>query len=312
MTETAGAFLNPVMNALAVFESVAITGTVSAAARNAGMSQSGLSRHIKNLETFLGVSLFRRINRKMVLTREGEQLFRAVHDGLENIRSVALDLQSQAASNRVTVSCGHGTAHFWLLDKFPELQSSLPHLDLTLTVSPIGLLQTNPESDLVIRAGRPAGDKFHVDLLFPEHTIVACSPTFLERHNLSVDDLTPERLLEMPLLHMDRGEYGILWFGDWFRHFGLDFEPDPRTLYYNSYPLTVQAAIEGKGFALVSRYMEGGALRNGRLIEVPKSMIETESGQFLICRKHDLIDDDIRAVRNWLCRQSEAVVRAAA
>ncbi|WP_293573563.1 LysR family transcriptional regulator [Phaeobacter sp.] len=298
MPQETDSFLLPVMNALAAFRAVASLGSVSAAAQALGTSQSSLSRHVQNLEDHLNCSLFLRQNRRMVLTAAGQQLFATVDAGLGAISQKAQELQRQGGLSEVRIRCGHGFAHFRMLPYYPRLQRSFPQLQINLSVGPLGIRPDDGVPDLDIRLGPHPDPDWHSDLLIPEDICLAAAPSFLRKHGLV--DPKPEELAQLPLLHLDRDEYGILWFGSFFDRFGIDYEPDPATLFFNSYPHVVHAAIEGRGIGIIWRGLDDGALDSGDLVELPGTALKTDNGYFLTCRKATREEPDISQIRRWM------------
>lgn len=274
-------FLNPVMNSLAAFEVVARNGSVSEAARLMDTSQPALSRHIRNLEEHLGVPLFHRIKKRLSLTREGEQLFSAVQSGLAEIRDQAWNLHELSGSKLITINCGYGLAHFWLFDEFPNLQRKIPDFDLQLSVTQTGISSSSDSADISIRIGAGHWEGFESILLIPEDVALACSPQFAQKHGLDLNSLLAADICKLPLIHMDKGEYGAIWFKEWFEHFDFNYEPNPKTLYYNSYALTLEAAIEHKGICIVWRHLAGRSFESGELVEIPGTRVKTSNGYFI-------------------------------
>ncbi|KIC21132.1 LysR family transcriptional regulator [Leisingera sp. ANG-Vp] len=293
-------FLLPVMNALAAFRAVASLGSVSAAAQALGTSQSSLSRHVQNLEEHLNCLLFLRRNRRMELTAAGQQLFATVDAGLGAISQKAQELRRLQGTGEIRIRCGHGFAHFWMLQHYPRLQRSFPQLQINLSVGPLGVRPEDGIPDLDIRLGPHPDPAWHSDLLIPEDICLAAAPALLEKHGFTERSPSPEDLTRLPLLHLDRGEYGILWFGSFFERFGIAYDPDPATLFFNSYPHVVHAALEGRGIGIIWRGLDDGALDSGELAELPGTSFCTDNGYFLTCRSAIRDEPDITRVRRWL------------
>lgn len=89
--------MNASLQAIRVFEAAARLGSFKDAAEELSITSAGVSHHISNLEQRLGVSLFTRKNRKVILTAEGHQLAQATTAGLQQIQT-ALDNIKQDAS----------------------------------------------------------------------------------------------------------------------------------------------------------------------------------------------------------------------
>ena len=300
-------FLAPVMNALAAFRAVARGGSLGVASGQLGVSQSSLSRHVQKLEAHLGCALFLRQHRRMELTVAGQQLFQVVDQGLGQISRKAQSLRQAGGTQDVTLQSGHGFAHFWLLEYFPRLQRSFPDLQINLSVGPLGVPMQAAPPELDVRLGANPDPDWHSDLLIPETICLAASPEFFARHRPEQQPVADLRAL--PLLHMDRGEYGIHWFGSFFAAFGVGYEPARDTLYYNSYPHVVQAAVEGQGLCILWRGLNGDLLQSGALIEVPGTALTGSGGYYLTCRAAIKDDPQIARLRRWMINGCARTVR---
>lgn len=296
--------LLPIMNALAAFEAVASVQSVSEASRRLNISQPSLSRHIKVLEENLNTQLFDRIHSKIRLTAEGERLFDAVQGGLSGIRQVCSDLKSQAEFPVVSIHCGYGLAHFWFLKIYPGLQQAFPDFDIQLSVSQTETAADRLEADLSFVTGKPSGPDYRSDRIMQERIVLACSPEFLNRHGLTSDQLKPETICQLPLLHLGREEYGCIWFGDWFRAHGMDFELTPEVLLYHSYPLLIEAASEGRGICIAWPQLSGDHFATGRLISLPGTEMESENGYFLVSREKQHATERFSALHTFVLEKA--------
>ena len=299
--------LLPIMNALAAFEAVASVQSVSEASRRLNISQPSLSRHIKVLEENLNTQLFDRVHSKIRLTAEGERLFDAVQGGLSGIRQVCVDLKSRAEFPAVSIHCGYGLAHFWFLKIYPDLQQAFPDFDIKLSVSQTETGADRLDADLSFVLGKPSNPNYRSDQIIREQIVLACSPSFLQQHGVQADQLTPETIRQLPLLHQGREEYGCIWFGDWFRAHGLDFELTPEVLFYHSYPLLIEAATEGRGICIAWPKLSGDHFATGRLISLPGTEMESENGYYLVSRAKQHATERFSALHNLVLEKARAM-----
>src|SRR5690606_27711973 len=104
---------------LRVFHAAAEAGSFTHAAETLHLSQSAISRQVSALEQEMGVLLFHRHARGLVLTEQGEMLFRAAHDVLMKLESVKMRLMETkdrpSGLLRVTTTVGWGSA--WLAER---------------------------------------------------------------------------------------------------------------------------------------------------------------------------------------------------
>lgn len=295
------------MNALAAFEVVASVQSVSEASRKIGISQPSLSRHIKVLEENLNTELFYRIHSKIRLTPEGEQLFYAVQSGLSDIRKVCVNLKSQAEYPTVSIHCGYGLAHFWFLKIYPELQQAFPLFEIQLSVSQTKTAADRLTADLSFVLGKPSNPDYYSDPIIREEIVLACSPSFIQRHGIEVGHLTPAMIRQLPLLHQGREDNGSIWFGDWFRAHGLEFELTPEVLFYHSYPLLLEAAAASRGICIAWPKLSGDYFATGQLIALQGTEMDSGNGYFLVSRVKQKSDDRISALHKAILEKAREI-----
>src|SRR6185312_14030193 len=107
----------PSVSALAVFESAARLSSFTAAARELGMSQAGVSRHVQQLEQFCGAPLFRRKHRGVTLTKDGERLRETAVIGMNRIAATVRAIRGSNATGRVTLATTIAFASLWLMPR---------------------------------------------------------------------------------------------------------------------------------------------------------------------------------------------------
>lgn len=272
--------IQPILNALYVFEVAARELSFTRAADTLGMAQPSVSRFIANLENHVGAPLFHRQHNRLTLTETGETLFKATELGLGHLRSVLDGLVPHPEENRFSIACSHGFAHMWVLPRIERLKSMLPGWEIRLNTS--DRLQDNEsaDADLVIRFGLGDWPDLQKIRLFDEEVMPVCSPRLLEKYGLQASDIYPEHLLDLPLLVQDLGEFGWLGWTDWFAAFGLTYPnlPDPHPV--PSYHFILQDATEGQGLALAWRHLIEPYLSNGWLLELPNMQVNTKNSYY--------------------------------
>ncbi|WP_295811505.1 LysR family transcriptional regulator, partial [uncultured Nitratireductor sp.] len=119
---------------LRIFHAVAEAGSFTHAGEKLNMSQSAVSRQVSALEQELGVSLFHRHARGLILTEQGEHLFRAANDvtmKLEAVKARLADSSEQPTGPlRLTTTVGLGST--WLTDRIHEFIDHYPDINLQL------------------------------------------------------------------------------------------------------------------------------------------------------------------------------------
>lgn len=243
--------LLPPLNALHIFEVVARHLSFQQAAEELDVTPTAVSHQIKVLEDHLGVSLFRRRPRPLVLTEAGQLLYPAVSTSLDAIAAASALLMQVSESTTLTVSVTTVFAAKWLVPRLSEFQRTHPEIDFRLQTSNDVVDLHRQTVDLAIRYGKGNYPGLTVCKLASDVFMPVCSPRLLDsQHPIKA----PEDLRHHPLLHFEWIHFGTdapNW-RNWFKVTGLNIIDPNRGLKFNEESLAIQAAIAGQGVALCS------------------------------------------------------------
>ncbi len=184
---------------LKVFHSAAERGSFTHAGEQLGLSQSAVSRQVSALERELGVSLFHRHARGLILTEQGEMLHNTAHDvfmKLEAARSkVAATSDRPIGDLKVTTTVGIGV--HWLTPRLGEFFDLYPDVRITLITTDDELDLAMREADVAIRLRPPTQPDLIQRKLFSLHFHVCASPEYLKRFSTprSIKELDQHRLI---------------------------------------------------------------------------------------------------------------------
>ena len=178
---------------LKVFHAAAEAGSFTHAGEHLGLSQSAVSRQVSALEGELGVSLFHRHARGLILTEQGDLLFRTAHDvfmKLEAARAKLTDSKERPNGDlKVTTTAGIGVN--WLTPRLGEFLDLYPDIRITLIVTDEELDLSMREADVAIRLRQPQQPDLIQRKLFSVKFHAYASPEYLKRKGTprSVDDI---------------------------------------------------------------------------------------------------------------------------
>jgi DNA-binding transcriptional LysR family regulator len=184
---------------LRVFHAAAKAGSFTHAAEALRLSQSAISRQVSALEHDVGVPLFHRHARGLVLTEQGDLLYRTAHEVLMKLETVKARLtettDKPSGLLRVTTTVGLGTA--WLTERVKELLELYPDIQLQLILANEELDLTMREADCAIRLRQPQQPDLIQRRLFTVHLHVFAAPSYIERYGKpeSVADLDNHRIV---------------------------------------------------------------------------------------------------------------------
>lgn len=240
---------------LRVFHAAAEAGSFTHAADTLKLSQSAISRQVSALEHDVGVPLFHRHARGLVLTEQGELLYRTAHDvlmKLESVRSRLTEAKDRPSGIlRVTTTVGLGAG--WLTDRIPEFLDLYPDIQLQLILANEELDLTMRQADCAIRLRQPQQPDLIQRRLFTVHFHLFASPSYVNRFGKpqTIQDLRSHRIVTFGLpvpTHLSEL--------NWLETVG-DFDGGQRiaTLQINDLISIKRAVQRGAGIAMLPDYL---------------------------------------------------------
>lgn len=240
---------------LKIFHAAAQKGSFTHAGEELGISQSAVSRQVSALEHTLGVPLFHRHARGLLLTEQGEQLYRTAQDVALKLTAVQSQLNDSrdrpSGLLRVTTTVGLGSS--WLCERLHEFMDLFPDVLLDLVLDNFELDLSMRQADVAIRMRQPVQPDLIQRRLFTVHFHLYASPLYIERFGLpeTIEELDGHRLITF-------GEAGPSYLRqmNWVEIAGR--KPDqPRApaLQVNSITAIGRVVRTGGGIALLPDYL---------------------------------------------------------
>ena len=168
---------------LKVFHAAADAGSFTHAGEQLGLSQSAVSRQVSALEQELSVSLFHRHARGLILTEQGELLYRTAHEvflKLEAARTKLTDSRERP-HGELKVTTAQGIGNHWLTPRLGEFMDLFPDIRVTLITTDEELDLAMREADVAIRLRLPTQPDLIQRKLFSVHFHAYASPEYLKR-----------------------------------------------------------------------------------------------------------------------------------
>ena len=283
----------PPLATLRAFEAAARHVSFKKAAHELRVTPTAISHQIRLLEDTLGLRLFVRKPRQVVLTPAGQELFPVLRDGFAEFGRVIDRLKQYKTQRRLTVSVLPSFAAKWLLPRISRFQAAHPdiHLSLHTSVEAVDLRANIADAAIRYGAGPYAG--LEVQRLFREHFAPMASPalglqTVRDLHNL-------------PLLHLDWAhpdDVTPTW-SHWFKQAGIGGIALKPGLAFSDDSHAIQAAIAGQGVVLCSLEMTAQERQNGLLCQPFGPLIEGHYYQ-LVHRGNGANRREVDAFGRWL------------
>jgi DNA-binding transcriptional LysR family regulator len=184
---------------LRIFHAAAAAGSFTHAGETLHLSQSAVSRQVAALEYELKASLFHRHARGLLLTEQGEMLFRTVQEVMGKLEGARLRLsdarEKPHGELKVTANTGFGAA--WLAPRLPEFRELYPDIDLNVILTEDELDLSMREADIALRLYEPSQPDLIRRKLFAIHYNAYASRAYLQRYGRlqSVEDLDAQRIV---------------------------------------------------------------------------------------------------------------------
>lgn len=177
-------------------------GAISRAAERLFVTQSALSHRLRKLEKRLGVSLFERINRRLVITPQGEQVLGVARRVLAELEAVERELRAggRPERTRIRLVTECYTAYHWLPPVMGTFRQKWPTVEFEVapqaTANPVaGLLDGSVDVAIVFR--HPPNDRVRYYPLFEDELMLVTAPDhrLAGRDHIHARDLESEQLL---------------------------------------------------------------------------------------------------------------------
>jgi LysR family glycine cleavage system transcriptional activator len=286
----------PSLTHLRCFESAARHQSFTAAAEEMGLTQSAVSKKMKELEADLGFELFQRVGRGVVLTAAGSGL----------AQDLALDLGALRNTLQKAVAAGAGRsalriavlptfANRWLIPRLPDFFTRHPEVELNLSTRLERFDFARDPFDLAIHYGRDNWPGARMVELFGEQMIPVAAPAFFAQYDLAKIETLPA----VPLVHLDSRRDA--W-GDWFHEAGILGQPRQDGRYFDQYSMVIGAAVAGLGAAIVPFDMVSQELSSGALMPLPGPGLRSPKRYYLV-RPHGAVTEPVQKFEAWITRQ---------
>lgn len=290
----------PPLKSLVAFEAAARHLSITRAAEEICVVPAAISHHIRSLEQFLGVSLFKYENRGLVLTESGRAYTQELRVVLEALTDATNAVRSRLNSGRLTVTAPPSFTTKWLLPRLKYFRERHPDIDLNLAVSASLTDCVHDSTDVGIHNSRGEYSDIHSVVLAEVELFPVCRPREL------LDGREPpktlDELAEHTLLHDDmlRVNMRIDW-RYWLKSAGaknLSFADGG--LHFNQAAMAYQAAIDGHGVVLAKSVLVKLDLDDKRLIRPFSHSCRTGHFYWLVCRHSKWSDPKVAAFHEWL------------
>jgi LysR family transcriptional regulator, glycine cleavage system transcriptional activator len=292
----------PPLDYLLAFEVAADCQSFAAASRKLNISESAISRKVRLLELHYGVPLFMRGHKSVTLTAHGSKLVASVSPAIQSLREISREVLSRQNRSTVTLAATNSVAMLWLMPRLRKFTNKNKQLKIMLVASDYDDECLASNVDLSILRGDGAWSGYRTSLMFGETVFPVCSPGYLAA-NPAIRDLN--QLAKHALIEVSSTHTEWMNWPDWLHAAGVVREKPGQSTAFNTYPLAVQAAVDGLGIALGWGHLVDHLIVAGALVRpTGNTQVRSESGYYLLCptKKKSFPERDV--VENWLLTES--------
>jgi LysR family glycine cleavage system transcriptional activator len=292
----------PPLNAIRAFEAAGRHLSFTKAAAELFVTQAAVSHQIKALEVALGLQLFRRFNRRLMLTDAGQAYLPPLREALDGIAAATERLRTAEQTGSLKVSVLPSLAAKWLLPRLSRFRERHPEIDVLVSASNALVDFARDEVDIAIRYGFGRYPGLEVQFLMGDQIFPVCSPKLLAMRPPLRDpsDLRHHTLLhDADALATESESWRI-----WLEAAGISGVDPSRGPGFSDSSMLLQAAIDGQGVALGRSALAALDLEAGRLVQPFGPSIPSNLSYFIVRPSTAGQRPKVRLFHDWLLEQA--------
>ncbi|SFZ83047.1 DNA-binding transcriptional regulator, LysR family [Devosia enhydra] len=290
----------PRLGELQCFVAAARLGGTTQAAGQLNLTQSAVSRSINAMEERLGVRLFHRVRRRIVLSDAGRAMLPEAEAILARLSEASLTVMAFGGRAQVLrLAALPSFSSAWLVPRLAAFRRHAPDItfDLSARLDPPNFTSEALDAAILRLSGKPA-DGVIADILMDETLVVVAAPSLLDPRPGKGDGLP-----DLPLLQ--QATRPGLWL-DWFRHTGRDMRTILPGARFTHFDMVLAAAIAGMGIALVPELLAAEPLARGTLALASDRRLNSDTPYALTYPARSLDLPAFRQFRDWLVDDARA------
>lgn len=287
----------PKLNSLRMFDAAARHLNFRLAAEDLNLTQGAVAQQVRQLENDLGLKLFRRVARGVVLTETGRSYHDSIQQALAIIDDATHKLHADNSNNaNITLSVTPSIASKWLVPRLASFAEIHPEIEVQTIASEEVASFYSDGVDIAIRQGHPPfGENLDVRLLALLDLRAVCSPDYARQAGpvQRLEDFSAHKLIQ-----------------DGHRQWEKLFEDKKiaipgRMMKFNQTALAMDAAANGHGVALVPKLLIDAELAGGKLVQLWNDQRENQQGYYVLYPNTPEPNPSARSiVVDWLLSES--------
>jgi LysR family transcriptional regulator, glycine cleavage system transcriptional activator len=307
----------PPLLALRAFEVVARHLSFTRAAEELNVTQAAVSRQIRLLEAHLQRKLFLRLTRKIEFTAEGQTYYHAIRKAFDQVEEATAAASKRRPRATLAISVLPSIGSLWLMPRLTSFWQENRDIDVQIISSIQATDLGSRKIDMAISIGRLPGKHYasdapriendmvkewrniQADLLFPDVLTPVCSKQLLEQGPALTH---PVDLQHYRLIHTSIRRHA--W-QDWLAGNGIKLDSLRHAIEFGQYFMSLQAAREGEGIAIVPSILIDSFDPYGELVRPFPSALPSAGEYYLLTQRDRYDERPIQRFREWILLQSE-------
>jgi LysR family glycine cleavage system transcriptional activator len=307
----------PPLLALRAFDLVARHLSFTRAAEELNVTQAAVSRQIRLLEDHLQRKLFLRLTRKIEFTSEGKAYYHAIRKAFDQVEEATATASKRRSRTTLAISVLPSIGSIWLMPRLTSFWQENRDIDVQIISSIQASDLASRKIDMAISIGRLPGKVYprgaprvendmvkewrnvQADFLFPDELTPVCSKQLLEQgHRLA----NPADLRHYRLIHTSIRRHA--W-RDWLAGNGVKLDPLSHAIEFGQYFMSLQAAREAEGIAIVPSILIDSFDPYGELVKPFPLVLPSAGDYYLLTQKDRYNERPIRRFREWILSQKD-------
>jgi LysR family glycine cleavage system transcriptional activator len=283
----------PSLDALVAFETAARHQSFTRAAAELNVTQGAISRQIRVLEDRLGVLLFQRVRRRVVLTDSGRAYLLEVRRLLNSLESATLRLMTAGErADVLQLAVLPGVATHWLIPRLPDFFSQHPNVNISCSVRLTPFNFAVEPFDAAFHLGSPTWAGAVAHHLFDETLVPVCTPAFRSRRGIHrIEDLTRTSLVQL-------ASRPAAW-AAWLERSKLPTTNAFQGLTVDSFAMACTSALSGLGVALLPTFFVEEELSDGKLVPLARPQ-RTKDAYYLVVPETKVASPHVKSFVRWI------------
>lgn len=288
----------PPLNSLKAFEASARHKNFTKAAEELCVTQGAISKQLKTLEDYLGVTLFERKHQKLSLTNEGEIYLASVSNALNIVEQATDNISKNNKSDILNINIAPTLSNKWFIPLLDDFKKKYPNINISIEASDCSKdydsMDTMP-ADIAICMVKAKNWKYVIaEKIMDEELLPVCAPHLqVSPYNLNdVHDLLAHNLLQ----HTKRAG---MW-EEYLHGIGFGNVPIKHSIAFGHFYMLIQAAIDGMGIALIPKIFIEEELKQNKLVIAFNAEFTSPYHAYLIYPKQKGELKKIRNFRKWV------------